>query len=577
MRKRFISALLALAMFFSAFPTVFASVEYTGGETAPDNAPIKKLTINYGADGTIGTITIEPSAKHSGAGLMSVAIVPRIGYKQINAFELDSYTDDEIVTNYVAEQTAAYDIDNVAVNGSNLHAESGGAPIPVTTLSTIFPFFIIEDDKVATSGEHTFSGAESGTRDFSIDGIKSYLTNKSCVVIDTLISADDDNGNDYLFDASTNKQIMKSDIEAYTAIPVRVYVASGAQWWGDYVYYDTEIKVGKNGKITIPEGGDTPSEDTAIPSVALDVTAPKIGATPATTATTSTTGVVANPAVTWDPADSKFAKNQEYKASVTLSADSGYKFTDSTTATINGKTATVTLNSDGTLKAEYTFDAIKLTGISSNKTGLISSFAPNDSYTPPLDLKVTLTYSDGTTEDVPYSDFPSHNLSLVIGADTSSAVDLPAKLTLGNNNQTVYVKYSGTDTNDGNPKYQAIDTITVANAKITTAQVSVTYPKPGGTPDTVATVPSDANYTAEVTWQDSDGTDVTGNFEYDKAYNAIITVKPNTGYALDNTNGVTLTVKDKTAINPGADKPATIVSDDIDVDGSGVKLSLIHI
>ena len=39
----------------------------------------------------------------------------------------------------------------------------------------------------------------------------------------------------------------------------------------------------------------------------------------------------------------------------------------------------------------------------------------------------------------------------------------------------------------------------------------------------------------------------------------------------DNTNGVALTVKDKTAINPGADKTDTIASDDIDVDGSGVK------
>lgn len=304
--------------------------------------------------------------------------------------------------------------------------------------------------------------------------------------------------------------------------------------------------------------------------MALNVTAPKIGATPATTATTTTTGVVANPAVTWDPADSTFAKNQAYKASVTLSADSGYKFTDSTTATINGKTATVTLNGDGTLKAEYTFDAIKLTGISSNKTGLTSSFAPNDSYTPD-GLEVTLRYSDSTEEVVPHGQFQQNNLSLVIGADSATATDLPANLTLGNNNQTVYVKYSGTDTNDGNPKYQAIDTITVANAKITTAQVSVTYPKPGETPDTVATVPSDANYTAEVTWQDSDGADVSGNFEYDKAYNAIITVKPNTGYALDNTNGVALTVKDKTAANPGADKPATIASDDIDIYGNGVK------
>lgn len=353
---------------------------------------------------------------------------------------------------------------------------------------------------------------------------------------------------------------------------VWVYILSGKNGFTNFSEKGFMSAVGTfddKGNLQFPEGGDTPSEDTAIPSVALTVTAPKIGATPATTATTTTTGVVANPAVTWDPADSTFAKNQAYKASVTLSADSGYKFTDSTTATINGKTATVTLNGDGTLKAEYTFDAIKLTGISSNKTGLKSSFAPNDSYTPD-GLEVTLRYSDGTTEVVPYNKFPENNLSLVIGADSASATDLPAKLTLDNNNQTVYVKYSGTDTNDGNPKYQAIDTITVANAKITTAQVSVTYPKPGETPDTVATVPDGANYTAEVTWE-YNGTGVTGNFEYDKAYDAIITVKPNTGYALDNTNGVVLTVKDKTVTNPGADKTATIASDDIDVDGNGEK------
>ena len=354
---------------------------------------------------------------------------------------------------------------------------------------------------------------------------------------------------------------------------VWVYILSGKNGFTNFSEKGFMSAVGTfddKGNLQFPEGGDTPSEDTAIPSVALTVTAPKIGATPATTATTTTTGVVANPAVTWDPADSTFAKNQAYKASVTLSADSGYKFTDSTTATINGKTATVTLNGDGTLKAEYTFDAIKLTGISSNKTGLTSSFAPNDSYTVPDGLAVTLTYSDGTTEVVPYGQFPENNLSLVIGADSATATDLPTKLTLDNNNQTVYVKYSGTDTNDGNPKYQAIDTITVANAKITTAQVSVTYPKPGGKPDTVATVPDGANYTAEVTWEHN-GTGVTGNFEYDKAYDAIITVKPNTGYALDNTNGVVLTVKDKTVTNPGADKTATIASDDIDVDGNGEK------
>ena len=203
-----------------------------------------------------------------------------------------------------------------------------------------------------------------------------------------------------LFDIYKDQDLTEqytNDNFPFDTYKVKIYVSMDNPGTEYMFEAEAEVKIdGTGDNLKFPSGGDTPSEDTAIPSVALTVTAPTIGATPATTATTTTTGVVANPAVTWDPADSTFAKNQAYKASVTLSADSGYKFTDSTTATINGKTATVTLNGDGTLKAEYTFDAIKLTGISSNKTGLTSSFAPNDSYTVPDGLEVTLRYSDGT-------------------------------------------------------------------------------------------------------------------------------------------------------------------------------------
>lgn len=567
MKKKIISAILAFSMIFSILPSTISYAYSSYGVEADGsiskNACISELTVHY-TNGVIDKISEKPNpdqksnAHQGGPATVGVTIVS----------DVDIW--------YDAGDGATLQNDSNSFTASSTYV---GNVVP-SFEGSFLPAMRVKANAVPNSAEeHVIYDASTGSVDvtnaanggadiFTKDSVNSVLEAAGNTLDPTKVDGEN------LFDIYKDQDLTEqytNDNFPFDTYKVKIYVSMDNPGTEYMFEAEAEVKIDGTGEIKIPSGGDTPSEDTAIPSVALTVTAPTIGATPATTATTTTTGVVANPAVTWDPADSTFAKNQAYKASVTLSADSGYKFTDSTTATINGKTATVTLNGDGTLKAEYTFDAIKLTGISSNKTGLTSSFAPNDSYTVPDGLEVTLRYSDGTEEVVPHGQFQQNNLSLVIGADSATATDLPANLTLGNNNQTVYVKYSGTDTNDGNPKYQAIDTITVANAKITTAQVSVTYPKPGETPDTVATVPSDANYTAEVTWQDSDGADVSGNFEYDKAYNAIITVKPNTGYALDNTNGVALTVKDKTAANPGADKPATIASDDIDIYGNGVK------
>lgn len=565
MKKKIISAILAFSMIFSILPSTISYAYSSYGVEADGsiskNACISELTVHY-TNGVIDKISEKPNpdqksnAHQGGPATVGVTIVS----------DVDIW--------YDAGDGATLQNDSNSFTASSTYV---GNVVP-SFEGSFLPAMRVKANAVPNSAEeHVIYDASTGSVDvtnaanggadiFTKDSVNSVLEAAGNTLDPTKVDGEN------LFDIYKDQDLTEqytNDNFPFDTYKVKIYVSMDNPGTEYMFEAEAEVKIDGTGEIKIPSGGDTPSEDTAIPSVALTVTAPTIGATPATTATTTTTGVVANPAVTWDPADSTFAKNQAYKASVTLSADSGYKFTDSTTATINGKTATVTLNGDGTLKAEYTFDAIKLTGISSNKTGLTSSFAPNDSYTPD-GLEVTLRYSDGTEEVVPYGQFQQNNLSLVIGADSATATDLPANLTLGNNNQTVYVKYSGTDTNDGNPKYQAIDTITVANAKITTAQVSVTYPKPGGTPDTVATVPDGANYTAEVTWEYK-GTEVTGNFEYDKAYDAIITVKPNTGYALDNTKGVALTVKDKTAANPGADKTATIASDDIDIDGNGKK------
>ena len=78
-----------------------------------------------------------------------------------------------------------------------------------------------------------------------------------------------------------------------------------------------------------------------------------------TEAACATPGVSSNtPSVTWTPAHTTAGYYKVYTASVKLTAGAGYVFTDSTTAKVNGNTATsVTKNVDGTLTVTYTFPA----------------------------------------------------------------------------------------------------------------------------------------------------------------------------------------------------------------------------
>ena len=87
-----------------------------------------------------------------------------------------------------------------------------------------------------------------------------------------------------------------------------------------------------------------------------------------TSAACATTGVSSTtPQITWTPSDTTAGYHTSYTASITLTADTGYKFVNSTTATINGNTATsVNKNTDGTLTVTYAFPATakdKLTSI----------------------------------------------------------------------------------------------------------------------------------------------------------------------------------------------------------------------
>ena len=90
-------------------------------------------------------------------------------------------------------------------------------------------------------------------------------------------------------------------------------------------------------------GIDAPTANTALDTEAVCATAEVSSATPT---------------VTWTPNDTPAKYNTGYTASVTLTAATGYEFTDSTTATVNGNTATgITKNGDGTLTVTYAFSA----------------------------------------------------------------------------------------------------------------------------------------------------------------------------------------------------------------------------
>ena len=118
-----------------------------------------------------------------------------------------------------------------------------------------------------------------------------------------------------------------------------------------YAVNATETVDGDISSVAIT-GIDTPTANTALDTSAAC----------ATTGVSSTT-----PQITWKPSNTTAGYNTSYTASITLTADTGYKFVDSTTATINGNTATsVNKNTDGTLTVTYAFLATakdKLTSI----------------------------------------------------------------------------------------------------------------------------------------------------------------------------------------------------------------------
>ena len=93
-----------------------------------------------------------------------------------------------------------------------------------------------------------------------------------------------------------------------------------------------------------------------IASAAITVIPPAADNVPSLTASGGNT--FTRSTVTWDPADAVFVDGIQYTASITLTANTGYTFTEGlTTATINGYAATVTNNTGNEATLSYQFQA----------------------------------------------------------------------------------------------------------------------------------------------------------------------------------------------------------------------------
>lgn len=174
-------------------------------------------------------------------------------------------------------------------------------------------------------------------------------------------------GNDGTKDWYYSKQISgtdnvivnASDIAAESNTPSDIDLANCKIWLEvteDSVAYAVEATATTDVVKTNISSVEITDIDTPVSNTALD-----------TSAVCATQGVSTTaPAVTWTPNDINAGYNTIYTASVTLAASANYEFTDSVIVTINGHSARVTKNEDGTLTVIYTFPATakdKLTSI----------------------------------------------------------------------------------------------------------------------------------------------------------------------------------------------------------------------
>ncbi len=523
MKKRLLSALLALAMFFSIVPSGLASQTWNGTEFTGDNF-ISSLVYETDADGKVSKFEVKTGSDWKQGSLNAVILIN--GEWGDGDFPDDKY-------------------DNALTD-------------PYTALNTFTGY---TDKSCLPALWAKINGADAG-QTYDLAAVASHVY-EFLTVQGVQDSYNDQIGGD------TGWQIDGADIGKGTDVSVTIYVGGSSLQSGpasgfsaDTVFtYTTNLKVGEANTISIggtstpaPTAGPTsePTSEptaTAISSVNVSLSKPTVGGTPTTSASSTTTGIASVDTVTWNGSPSTFAINTGYKAEFDIHADTGYEFAETITGSLvdttlpsSGYVPTVAITRDATDKTlahvTVTYPAITVKSAvfaPANSTKNVATGATDTLDT--STISAIVTYNNGDSPATfPYASFPSW-ITLVGNGNTLSGTSV-SNIT---NGSTISVKIGSSVTQSGSDLSGIILTYGIADTPVTNATVNFAFPEIGSVIATTASSADSTKYTVDgnaVVWTVG-GLDATGNFEYGKAYKAEVVLTSASGYSLDTSTNVT--------------------------------------
>ena len=234
-----------------------------------------------------------------------------------------------------------------------------------------------------------------------------------------VVQGNDGTNNWYYSKKITGTDVVNvSDIVAESNTPASIDLSACKIWLEitednvTYAVNATETVVSEISSVAITDIA-TPVSNTALDAEASCVTE----------GVSSTT-----PQSTWTPSDSTAGYNTSYTASITLTAATGYEFTDSTTATVLGNNATsITKNTDGTLTVTYDFPATakdKLISITAPQSITVANGTAYSAMNLPATLSIVTEGNTETSAPVEWNTTTPANGSYVPSVLTEQTVTL---------------------------------------------------------------------------------------------------------------------------------------------------------
>ena len=264
----------------------------------------------------------------------------------------------------------------------------------------------------------TYKNIGTVTYNITTGDIKAVKGSTSQTV--ALVVQGNDGTNDWYYSKKidTSETINISAIEAESYTPASIDLSACKIWLEitednvTYAVNATETVVSEISSVAITDIA-TPVSNTALDAEASCVTE----------GVSSTT-----PQITWTPSDSTAGYNTSYTASITLTAATGYEFTDSTTATVLGNNATsITKNTDGTLTVTYDFPATakdKLISITAPQSITVANGTAYSAMNLPATLSIVTEGNTETSAPVEWNTTTPANGSYVPSVLTEQTVTL---------------------------------------------------------------------------------------------------------------------------------------------------------